>query len=98
MGRAILWLLFLTFGTISSVNVIKRTKRLVVFCHNLQIPEAILHPRGKPVKNAGKRKKSWYERGPAASKRKYSCSLCRSETHSATDCPLKQLYGDENPK
>ena len=79
-------------------KVIKQAKRLVALRQHLKIPKAIPPPRGRPVKNAGKRKKGWYERGPAASKRKYSCSLCRSETHSVTDCALRQLYEDDNTK
>jgi hypothetical protein len=59
------------------------------------IPKAIPPPRGRPVKNAGKRRKAWYEEGPHAKKKRvYTCGLCRGPDHQRKDCPLQQLFAD----
>lgn len=76
-------------------DVILAAKRQVISGKHLQVPKAIPPPRGRPVKNAGKRRKGWYERGPTASKRRsYSCSLCHLTGHVAKDCSLRQLFSD----
>lgn len=49
-------------------NILATAKNLVAPGRNLQIPKAIAAPKGHHVKNAGKRKKGWYERGPCAKK------------------------------
>ena len=70
-------------------DVMNAAKRMVVSGNNLQVPKAIPPPHGRPVKNAGKRRKDWYERDPIAKKRRsYSCSLCYQAT-----LPLFVLYG-----
>lgn len=61
---------------------------------NLSIPLAIAPPRGRPVKEAGKRRKSWFERGPSRKRRRtYNCSYCSQEGHNSLSCPLRQGIG-----
>lgn len=61
--------------------------------HSAKSPKAIAPPRGRPCKDAGKRKKSFYENGPAATKRRcYVCSLCGRTGHVKTDCILRQTF------
>lgn len=61
---------------------------------NFQVPKGLPPPRGRPVKNAGKHKKNWYEKGPATkNKRVYLCSVCRLTDYTVKECPLKRLYG-----
>jgi hypothetical protein len=72
-------------------------KKLVAAKQNLMIPKAIPPPRGRPPKNAGKRLKQWYERGPGAKKKRvYTCSLCRGEGHTREDCFLRQIFDDRD--
>ena len=57
-------------------QVLILAKTLVAKGDNVNVPKALPPPRGRPVHNAGKRKKSWYENGPAPKKnRTYSCSI-----------------------
>ena len=70
-------------------------KRRVVSGNNLQVSKAIPPPRGRPVKNAGKRRKGWYERDPNAPKRRsYAYSFCHLDGHVAQDCSLGKLFDD----
>lgn len=82
----------------ASMDKVMRGARLLLECgDNVQVPKALPPPRGRPVKNAGKRHKGWYERGPAAKKhRSYSCSLCHLSVHSAPSCPLRQIFDDDD--
>lgn len=74
-------------------DVISKAKLLVLSGENMNIPKALPPPRGRPVKNAGVRRKGWFERGPSAGrKRSYSCSLCHNQSHTASGCPLRQLF------
>ena len=58
---------------------------------NVKAPVSIQAPRGRPPKNASERLKSWYEQGPnCAKKRKYLCSLCGLDTHTAKTCELRE--------
>lgn len=76
-------------------DIISKAKQLVVSGENLNIPKALPPPRGRPVKDAGVRRKGWFERGPAARKtRSYKCSLCNQEGHVASQCQLRQLFGE----
>lgn len=73
-------------------NVVLEAARLVAENNNLHIPVA-LPPRGRPSKNTGKRKRSWFERGPArTNKRTYTCSLCGVRGHNARQCDLRQEF------
>ena len=72
-------------------EVLDNGRLMVATGNNLQVPVALPPPRGRPIKNSGRRRKSWYERGTAATKkRNYSCSLCRRPGHTAVNCDLKQ--------
>lgn len=76
-------------------SVMMHAKRLVATGANLNVPKAIPPPRGRPVKNAGKRRKGWYEKGPGRNKkRSYCCSLCNVEGHTKDKCQLRQLFDD----
>jgi hypothetical protein len=73
-------------------SVMLTAKRLVATGSNIRTPKALLPPRGRPVKHAGSRKRSWYEAGPGGKtkKRTYTCSLCNLEGHTARECSLAQ--------
>jgi hypothetical protein len=72
-------------------DAIVAAKRLVLNGHNLHIPKALAPPRGRPSKDSGKRKGSWFEQGPSGKKnRPYCCSLCHSASHLKKDCPRRQ--------
>ena len=61
----------------------------------LQAPKAQLPPRGRPVANAGVRKRAFYEQGAGAgakSRRTYTCKLCFSSGHTRTKCELRQRW------
>ena len=75
--------------------VIHAAKQLVLSGKNLQVPKAIVPPRGRPVKDAGTRKRSWYETGQGHRKRAYRCGLCSSTAHRRENCPLRQMDDDE---
>lgn len=77
-------------------NIRLDAKRLVAQNLNIRIPVALPPPRGRPVKNAGTRKRSWYEKGPhPQNKRSYSCSLCHRPGHVATKCELRQMFDND---
>ena len=61
----------------------------------INIPVAIAPPRGRPVRNAGKRMRSWYGAGPRARKHSYSCSLCHLKGNTARNCEMRQLFKDD---
>lgn len=78
-------------------EVIRSAKKLVGSGKNVHVPKATPTPRGRPAKNAGKRQKGWYEKGPETRKKlSYSCSLCRLEDYLSTGCQLRQLFDDES--
>ena len=60
----------------------------------MNVPVALAPPRGRPLKNAGKRLRSWYEHGPSTSRRTYTCSLCHLRGHTARTCELRQMFPD----
>lgn len=76
----------------SAVDLVRLdARRLVAQNSNVRIPVALAPPRGRPVKNAGTRKRSWFEKGPhPKNKRPYSCSLCHGKGHTAKTCSLRQ--------
>lgn len=89
---------FVVPSTLEVENIITRAKTLVAKGEHLHVPKALPPPKGRPVKNAGRRRKSWYEMGPNHKKqRTHSCSICRREGHSADDCPIRQLFPDLHP-
>ena len=45
-------------------------KKLVVSGNDLYVPKAITPARSRPLKNAGKQLKGWYERRPEARKKR----------------------------
>lgn len=75
-------------------RVVVEAQKLVASNNNLHIPGSPrnLHgplplPRGLPVKNSGKRRRSWYERCPNLSnKHSYTCSFCQMKAHTARNC------------
>ena len=74
-------------------DVISNAKLAVLSKKNLEIPRALPPPRGRPQKNAGVRRKGWYEQGPSTKKkRSYSCSLCHRQGHVRNHCPLRQIF------
>lgn len=74
-------------------DVILEVKKFVLSGSNFQVPIELNSPRGRPVKNAGKRKKGWYERGPITRKiRSYSWYLCHLEGQTASQCDFRQLF------
>lgn len=76
-------------------RIMLEAEELVASGHHLHIPVALPPPRGRPVKRAGKRMRSWYEKGPKKSKRQYTCSLCHICGHTAKSCELRQLFDDD---
>lgn len=60
----------------------------------INITVALASPRGRPIKNAGKMLKKWYERGTKYSKQKFTCSLCHINGHSARTCVHIQMFDD----
>ena len=76
-------------------KIILDAKKRFVSGSNLQVPKAIPLPRGRQLKNAGKRRKGWYECGLDASKRSsYQFLLCELEEHVTQDCSLRQMFYD----
>lgn len=76
-------------------DVITQAKRKVINGNNSDVPVALPPRRGCPFETAGKRRKSWYERGRSAKKRHSStCSLCHTEGHTARQCELRHLFED----
>lgn len=72
-------------------EVFAGARRLVETGGNIHIPLAIAPPRGRPFKEAGRRKRSWFERGPSRKRRRtYNCSYCSQAGHSSITCPLRQ--------
>ena len=76
-------------------SVVSRAKVSVIAGTNLTAPKALLSPRGRPVKIPGARRKGWFERGPAAKKKRgYTCGLCRKRGHISPQCQLRQMFGN----
>ena len=62
----------------------------------LRNPKALPPPRGRPHKDAGARKKTWYETGTTKNKTKpRMCRLCTELGHDRRTCPLRQPGPDE---
>ena len=75
-------------------NEMVHEKVLVPHGEHVMIPKEILPPLGHPDKSAGKKKKSFLERGPSSKRRRtYSCGLCYKGGHVRKDCPFGQLFG-----
>ena len=74
--------------------VYAQAKALVLAGENLEIPKALNPPRGRPCKDAGKRKKNYYEQGPGGARatRTYTCSLCGLPGHTRRNCVLAQTF------
>ena len=48
------------------------------------------------MKNAGVRKRSWYEQGSAKTKKRaYCCGLCHLEGHTRQKCELRQVFAED---
>ncbi len=78
-------------------NVILAAKRHVLSGDYLQSPKALAPPRGRPVKNAGVRKRAWYEQGAAQTKKRaYTCSLCHLQGHTRKLCDLRQMFAGDD--
>ena len=75
--------------------VVNEAKRLVASGHNLRPPKAIPPCRGRPGRDVGKRKKSFYEKGQGEKKRPHCCSFCGLPDHNRTHCPLRQTEDDD---
>ena len=59
-------------------------------------PKALAPPRGRPVKNAGTRRKSYYERASGSKDaRSYRCRLCRKAGHTRSTCKNQQGEGPD---
>ena len=76
--------------------VMVEAKKLVASGKNLRVPKAIPPTRGRPGKDAGKRKQSFYEKGQGQKKRSHCCSFCFLTDHVRTHCPLRQTEGDDD--
>ena len=80
-------------------DILFNAKKPVAMMQNLQIPKTLPPLRGCPVRMAGRRRKTGYEKGLEAKKKcVYSCSLCRMADHTMKDYSLKQMYGDTAEK
>ena len=63
----------------------------------LQSPKALPPPRGRPVKNAGVRRRSWLENGASKTKKRaYTCALCHLTGHTRKKCDLRQIFENVN--
>jgi len=79
-------------------GIMLEAKKLVLSGDHLHMPKALPPPRGRPVKNAGERKQSWYEQGTAKPKKRiYLCTLCRSKDHTREKCELRQMFDETEP-
>lgn len=59
----------------------------------LYVPVTLASPRGRPPKNAAKRCKSGYKKGPNVGKQGiYCCFLCGMGTYTAKTCELRQAF------
>ena len=77
-------------------GIILEAKQRVFSGEYLHAPKALPPPRGRPVKNAGERNQSWYERGSAKPKKRiYLCSLCQLRGHTRAKCDLRQMFEDQ---
>lgn len=73
------------------MDVLRTAKLQADSGQNLSTPIALPPPIGRPVKEAGHRRKAWYERGPDGNKKRiYQCWLYRLEGHIALNCELRQ--------
>lgn len=80
-------------------DIIAQAKRDVISGTHLQVPNALPPPRGRPIRNADKKLQGWYEKRPAAMKRRsYSCSVFHREGHTAGTCQLSQLFDDSDER
>jgi hypothetical protein len=76
-------------------EAVLEAKKRVLSGEALLSPKALPPPRGRPVKNAGVRKKSWFETGTSSNKKRaYTCSLCHQTGHKQAKCPLKQVFDE----
>ena len=77
-------------------GIMLEAKQRVLSGEYLHAPKALPPPRGRPVKNAGERNKSWYEQGSAhPKKRVYLCSLYKLQGHTRAKCDLRQMFEDQ---
>lgn len=71
--------------------VMRAAKDRVISGQHLLGPKALAPPRGRPVKNAGTRRKSYYERASGSKNaRSYRCTLCRKAGHIRATCKNRQ--------
>ena len=77
-------------------GIMLEAKQRVLSGEYLHAPKALPPPRGRPVKNAGERNQSWYEKGSARPKKRiYLCSLCKLQGHTRANCDLRQMFEDQ---
>ena len=77
--------------------VMRAAKDKVLSGQHLLGPKALAPPRGRPVKNAGMRRKSYYERASGSKNaRSNRCTLCRKAGHDRTTCKNRQGRGPSN--
>ena len=77
-------------------GIMLKAKQRVLSGEYLHAPKALPPPRGRPVKNAGERNQSWYEKGSARPKKRiYLCSLCKLQGHTRAKCDLRQMFEDQ---
>lgn len=92
-GALLRWAFSLAFAS-RRRGVICRAKLRVLSGADLDVLKDLPPPCGRPKKkNAGVRRKEWYEHRPAnAKKRSYACFLCHEQDHIAKDCALRQVF------
>jgi hypothetical protein len=73
-------------------SIVQTARNAVATGTATQAPAALPPPRGRPPKDAGTRRKGWYEQGPGAARtrRSYTCKLCGESGHTRGDCSLRQ--------
>ena len=77
-------------------GIMLEAKQRVLSGEYLHAPKALPPPRGRPVKNAGERNQSWYEKGSARPKKRiYLYSLYKLQGHTRANCDLRQMFEDQ---
>lgn len=74
-------------------DIITQAKDRVRTGDCVNIPKALFPLRGRPVKNAAGRKRSWFESGPEnAKKQSYSCGTSDMWDRTTPSSPYRQLF------
>ena len=78
-------------------DIMLAAKKLVLSGEYMQMPMAIPPPRGRPLKDAGVRKRGFYEEGATKNKKRaYTCSLCMEVGHKRGACPMRQMFDEDD--